>query len=85
MLPDVGAGGRVQAVQHSAQVPNIQQAVLRDRRSHHPADLAGSPEEPALGDVFLAVGAERMNKRRSVAVQRILPQGEEDAAVGEDW
>ena len=84
VLPDVGAGCRVQTMNRSAQVPNVQQTVLHDGRSHHAADLARSPEEPALGDVSLAVGTDRMNQRRSVAVPRILPHSNEDAAVGED-
>src|SRR5262245_49157395 len=84
VLPNVGAGCRVQTMKRSAQVPNIQQTVLRDGRSHHAADLARSPEEPALGDVSLAVGTNRMNERRSVAVGWILPHGNEDGAVSED-
>src|SRR6185436_5093359 len=66
VLPDVGAGRRVQTMNRSAQVPDVQQTVLRDGRSHHAADLARSPEESALGDVSLAVGTERMKQRRSV-------------------
>src|SRR5262245_59371863 len=85
VLPDVGAGCGVQTMKRSAEVPNVQQTVLRDGRSHHAADLARSAEESALGDVSLAVGTDRMNKRKSVAVEWILPQGNEDASVGEDW
>src|SRR6185295_6190113 len=84
VLPHGSAGCRIQTINNSAHVPNVQQTVFRNRRSRHTTDLARSPEEPALGDVSLAVGTDRMNKRRSVAVRRILPHGNEDAALGED-
>ena len=84
VLPEVGTGCRVQTMNGSAQVPNVQQTVLHDGRSHHAADLTRSPQAPALGNVFLAVGTDRMNQRRSVAVPRRQPHGNEDAAVGED-
>src|ERR1700752_2073530 len=56
VLPDVGSSRRVQTMNRSAQVPNVQQTVFRNGRSHHAADFARSPEEPAPGDVSLAVG-----------------------------
>ena len=77
-------GPHSQSDHAAAHVAAAQQAVLLDGRSHHAADLAGSPEEPAPGDVSLAVGTDRMNQRRSVAVPWALPHGNEDAAVGED-
>src|SRR4030095_7909603 len=83
VLPDLDAGCGVQTMNRSAQVPNVQQTVLHDGCSHYAPDLARSPEEPALGDVSLAGGTDRMNQRRSVAVRRILAHGNDDAAVGE--
>jgi len=62
VFPDVGAGRCVQSMNRSAHVPSVQQTVLLNWRSHHATDLARSPEEPALGDVSLAVGTDRMNK-----------------------
>ena len=85
VLPDVGSGCRVQTMNGSAQVPDVQQTVFRNWRSHHAADLTRSPQARALSNVSLAVGTDRMNQRRSVAVPRRLPHGNEDAAVGEDW
>ena len=64
--------------------PTYSSPSLDDGRAHHATDLARRPEEPALGDVSLAVGADRVKQRRAVAVRRVLPHGDEDAAVGED-
>src|SRR5688572_22792531 len=55
VLPDEDASRRVQAINRSAQVANVQQTVLHDGCAHHAADLAGRPEEPAPGDVSLTV------------------------------
>jgi len=62
VFPDVGARCRVQTMNRSAHVPNVQVTVLLDGRSHHATDLARSPEEPAPGDVSLAVRTDRMNQ-----------------------
>src|SRR4029453_1200490 len=67
VLPYVSTGGRVQTMNGSAQVRNVQQTVLHDGRSHHAADLTRSPQASALGNVSLAIGTDRMNQRRSVA------------------
>src|SRR6185503_19818804 len=63
VLPDLGAGRRVQTMNRSAQIPNVEQTVFRNGCSHHATDLARRPEEPARGDVSLAVGTDRMNQR----------------------
>src|SRR5215211_3458042 len=71
VLPNVGAGCSVQTMKRSTHIPNVQQAVLHNGRSHHATDLARSPKEPALGDVSLTIGTDPMNQRGSVAVRRI--------------
>ena len=53
---------RVQTIDHSTNVPDVQQTVLLDRRCHHAPDLARRPEEPARGDVSLAARIDRVNK-----------------------
>src|SRR5687768_12592265 len=84
VLPDECASCRVQTINRSSQVPNVEQTVLHQKCSHHTADLARGPKEPALGDVSLAVGTERINQRRSSAVPWTLSHSNEDASVGED-
>jgi small subunit ribosomal protein S3 len=53
---------QLQTMNRSAQVPDVKQTVFRNGRSHHAANLARSPEEPARGDVPLAVRTDRMNQ-----------------------
>src|SRR6185295_4918631 len=68
----------------STHIANIQQTIFHDRRSHYAADLARSPEQLALGDIGLAIGTDRINQRRSIAVRWILAHSNKDAAVDED-
>ena len=62
VLPDGGARCRIQTINRSAHVPNVKQTVLLNGRCRYATDLARSPEEPARGDVSLAVGTDRMNQ-----------------------
>src|SRR4029079_17004984 len=65
-------------------VGNVEQTVLHDGRCHHATDLARRPQDPARGDVSLAVRTDRVNERGSVAVPGTLSHRHEDPAVGED-
>jgi hypothetical protein len=62
VLPNVGSGCSVQTMDRPAQIPNVQQTVLRNRRPHYATDFARSPEEPALRDVSQAVRADRVDQ-----------------------
>src|SRR6185436_10266591 len=84
VFPNFDAGCRVETVNRSSQVANVQQTVLHDGRSHDAADIARSPDESALSDVSLAIGIDRIKQRRAVAMRRILSHSNKDAAVGKD-
>src|SRR5262245_56452699 len=81
----MGAGCRVETMNGSAQVPDVQEAILHDGRSHHAADLTRRPQATALSDVSLTVGTDRIYKGWAAPVPGRLPHGHEDSSVGCDW